>query len=147
MLENFWMGNVKCVLLLLSHTHNTYKARVYLNRSEIWSSFKRELLKLKCVGNTTRQLTPFPPPPTKKKRAQVGTGLLIWCPSTNFSLQISIFQIHRIFNISLSFLFIIFPFPDGFDVAWNVTEVLADQILADIGKRRQNRLQVKPCLN
>ena len=32
--------------------------RFRLHRGEIWSSFKRELLRLKWVGNTTRQLTP-----------------------------------------------------------------------------------------
>ena len=33
------------------------KAGVYLNRSEIWSNIKGDLLGLKWVGNTTRQLT------------------------------------------------------------------------------------------
>ena len=34
------------------------KGGFYLNRSEILSSFERELLRLKWVGNTTRQLNP-----------------------------------------------------------------------------------------
>ena len=38
-----------------------------------------------------RQLTP-------KREPQVGGGT-VWCPSTNSSLQISIFQIQQIFNI------------------------------------------------
>ena len=33
------------------------KAGVHVNRSEILSVIKRELLVLKCVGNTTRQWT------------------------------------------------------------------------------------------
>ena len=33
------------------------KAGVYLKRSEIWSNIKVDLLGLKWVGNTTRQLT------------------------------------------------------------------------------------------
>ena len=39
-----------------------------MNRSEIWSIIKRELLGLKSVGNTTRQSTP-------KREQQVGMGL------------------------------------------------------------------------
>ena len=35
-----------------------------------------------------------------QKEPQVGRGLFGWYPSTNSSLQISIFQIHQIFNIS-----------------------------------------------
>ena len=31
---------------------------VHMNRSEIWSNIKKELLGLKWVWNTTRQLTP-----------------------------------------------------------------------------------------
>ena len=33
------------------------KAGVYLKRSEIWSNIKVDLLGLKWVGNTTKQLT------------------------------------------------------------------------------------------
>ena len=33
------------------------KAGVHVNKSEIWSIIKRELLGLKWVGNTPRQLT------------------------------------------------------------------------------------------
>ena len=39
-----------------------------MNRSEIWSKIERELLRLKWVGNTTRELTP-------KREPQVGRGL------------------------------------------------------------------------
>ena len=53
-----------------------------VNRSEIRSNFKKELLGLKWCRNTTRMLTlplsPFPPPPPPKKREsefQVGKGL------------------------------------------------------------------------
>ena len=50
-----------------------------MNRSEIYSNIMRELLGLKWVGNTTRQLTPPPPLKKKKKRKkrepQVGRGL------------------------------------------------------------------------
>ena len=53
---------------------------------------KRELLGLKWVGNTTRQLT-------SQERAPGWQGT-VWCPTTNSSLQIPIFQIHKIFNIS-----------------------------------------------
>ena len=35
-----------------------------------------------------------------KGEPHVGRGLHVWYPSTNSSLQISIFQIHQIFNIS-----------------------------------------------
>ena len=59
---------------------------VHMNR------IKRKLLGLKWVGNTTTQLTP-------QKRAPGWKGT-VWCPSANTSLQISIFQIHQIFNIS-----------------------------------------------
>ena len=31
-----------------------------MNRSEIWSNTKRELLGLKWIANTTTQLTPYP---------------------------------------------------------------------------------------
>ena len=41
--------------------------RFHLHRGEIWSSFKREQLRLKWVGNTTTQLTP--------SKLQVGWGL------------------------------------------------------------------------
>ena len=56
------------------------KAGFHLNRSEIWNSFQRKLLRLKWVGNTNRQLTlplPPPPPPSAKKEIelQVGRGL------------------------------------------------------------------------
>ena len=40
-----------------------------------------------------------PPPPLPQKRAPGQQGT-VWCPSTNSSLEISIFQIHQIFNIS-----------------------------------------------
>ena len=40
------------------------KARFHLNMSEICSNFKRELLRLKWFGNTSRQLTP----PRSQKR-------------------------------------------------------------------------------
>ena len=48
-----------------------------MNRSKIESSFKRELLRLKWIGNITRQLTPLPPHAKKKERAraQAGRGL------------------------------------------------------------------------
>ena len=69
----------------------TFKAGVNMNRSEIGSNIKRELIELKWVENTTRQLTP-------QKRAPGWQGT-VWCPSTNSSLQISIFQIRQIFNI------------------------------------------------
>ena len=42
------------------------------------------------------------PPPQKKKKKrepQVGRGT-VWYPSSNSSLQIFIFEIHQIFNIS-----------------------------------------------
>ena len=68
------------------------KAGFHLNSRSMWSSFNRELLRLKWAGNTTRQLTP-------QKRAPGWWGT-VWCPSTNSSLQISIFQIYQIFNIS-----------------------------------------------
>ena len=67
----------KCTLILI-------KAAVHVNRSEIRTIIKRELLGLKCAGNITRQLTT----PNESPRL-VGD-----------SLQISIFQIHQIFNIS-----------------------------------------------
>ena len=66
----------------------------HVNRSEIWRIIKRELLGLKCVGNTTRQLTT----PNESPRL-VGKGT-VWYPSTNSSLQISILHIHQIFNTS-----------------------------------------------
>ena len=37
---------------------NPFKAGVHINRSEIWSIIKRELLGLKWVGNTSRQFSP-----------------------------------------------------------------------------------------
>ena len=86
---NFKSGNLFRLLLLLSGgTHEL--------RSEIWSIIKRELLGLKCVGNTSRQLTT----PNESLRL-VGD----WYLSTNSSLQFSIFQIHQIFNISYFFQF------------------------------------------
>ena len=69
---------------------STLKAGVHRNRSEIWSNIKRELLGLKWVGSTTRQLAP-------QKKAPSWQGLYA---STNSLLQISIFQIHQIFNVS-----------------------------------------------
>ena len=63
-----------------------------MNNREISSNIKRELLGLKWVINTTRQLKP---PPPYQPGALFGA---VWCPSTNYSLQISIFQIHQIFN-------------------------------------------------
>ena len=42
----------------ISNQFNFLKGGFYLIRTEIWSSFKRELLRLKWVGNTTTQLTP-----------------------------------------------------------------------------------------
>ena len=74
------------------HVYLSLKAGIHMNRSKIWSNIKRELLGLKWVGNTTRQFTP-------KREPKVGSGLF-WRPSTNSSLQISIFQFHQIFNIS-----------------------------------------------
>ena len=44
-----------------------HKAGVHMNRSEIWSDIKTELLGLKSVRNTTRQLTPSIPLPKKKE--------------------------------------------------------------------------------
>ena len=40
---------------------------------------------------------PLPSPPKYRAPGWQGT---VWCPSTNSSLQISIFRIHQIFNIS-----------------------------------------------
>ena len=60
-----------------------------MNRTEIWSGIKRDLLGLKWIGNTARQLTP-------PKRAPGWQGAVSYPPS----LQISIFQIHVTFNIS-----------------------------------------------
>ena len=55
-----------------------------MNRSEIQSIIKRELLGLKYI-------------PQMRAPGWQGT---VWYPSTNSSHQISIFQIHQIFNIS-----------------------------------------------
>ena len=46
-----------------------------MNRSEIWSDIKRELLSLKWVGNTNRQLNPLKESPRLVRD---------WCPS-NFN--------------------------------------------------------------
>ena len=81
--------------------------------SEIWSNIKKELLELKWVGNITRQWIPqkIPPPtsPPKKNKQTNKWYRTIRCPSTNSSRQISIFQIHQIFNISY-FLNLTYPF-------------------------------------
>ena len=45
---------------------------------------------------------PSPLPSPARQRAQGGQGT-VWCPSTNSSLQISLFQIHRTFHIFLNF--------------------------------------------
>ena len=71
---------------------NILKVGVHMNRSEIWSIIKRELLGLLWIGNTTRELTTLNESPRL-------VGDCVY-PSTNSSLQISIFQIHQIFNIS-----------------------------------------------
>ena len=65
-----------------------------MNRGEIWSNIKRELLGFKRTGNTARVVDPPPPPAPKLKESLwlVGDCLV--------SLEISIFQIHHIFNIS-----------------------------------------------
>ena len=89
----------------------------------------------------------------------------MWCPFTNSSLQISIFQIHQNFNISsfhLSFkkktsllklpknhpkiytnpknIGYCFKLIEGFCVAWNVNEILAE-------RQRENNLEVKVISN
>ena len=76
-----------------------FKAWFHLTRSEIWSSFQRdELLRLKWVGNTTRQLTALPPPPNKKGREpQVSRGQF------GVHLLILHFQMHQIFSIYIAF--------------------------------------------
>ena len=143
---------------LLYWQDNSIKAGVYLNRSEIWSNIKGGLLGLKWVGNTTRQLT------TPKESPRLVADC--WYPPINSSLQISIFQIHQIFNISyfpqfnLSFekniSFQKYPkitqkFTQNrltavnemsWRVVWNATEILTEGRV----KRRQNSLHVYPRL-
>ena len=48
-----------------------FKAVFYLNKSEFESRLKRELLRLKWVGNTTRKLTP-----SKQRPRLVGDCLM-----------------------------------------------------------------------
>ena len=63
----------ECGLISLTAAGNqAYK--VHVNRSEIWSNIKKELLGLKWVGNTTRQLTP--PPNLKESPRLVGDCLV-----------------------------------------------------------------------
>ena len=71
------------------------KDGIYVNRSEIWSTSKT-IVRLKCVGNTTRQLTP-------RKRSPGWWGT-VWYPSTNFTLQMSI-------KSSIFHIFLNLPYP------------------------------------
>ena len=84
---------------------------LHMNRSEIWSNIKRELLGLEWVENTTIQLTPPPPPPERKRRVwgrECHGGLApgwwrhrqiaLFSPST---LENSVSKKHR-FQIALS---------------------------------------------
>ena len=58
------MTNCNQIIIMEGHPNKIYtscfgsiKAGVQVNRGEIWSNFKKELLGLKWVGNATRQLT------------------------------------------------------------------------------------------
>ena len=81
-----------------------------MNRSEILSDIKRELLGL---GWKQYQTVDPPPHPSLKSEPQLEGD----CPSTNSSLQISIFQIYQIFNISY--------FPQ-FNLSFEGSDVLSD---------------------
>ena len=123
-----------------------------MNRREIWSNIKRELLGLKWVGNTTRQLS-SPPPPTPTKKG-VGRGLFGVCLQIvyfNFqfskSIKSSTFHIfpYSTYPLRKKYLFPKMPktrpticakckMPnekmkkgERFSVAWNVTEILAER--------------------
>ena len=54
---------------LVSVSIKCVKAGVNMNGSEIWSSNKKGIVRIKTVGNTTTQLTP-PPPPRKEKKKE-----------------------------------------------------------------------------
>ena len=64
-----------------------------MNRREIWSDIKKKIVRIKMGWKHYQTGDP------RKREAQVALGTLRY-PSTNSSLQISIFQIHQIFNIS-----------------------------------------------
>ena len=66
-------ANIKKITIKQHHV----KARVYMNRSEVWSDIKRELLGLKWVGNTTDSWPPSPPPPQKKESARLAGDCLV----------------------------------------------------------------------
>ena len=79
------------------------KAGVHVNRSEIWSIIKRELLGLKWVGNTTRQLIDH-----LKWEPQVGMGVV------TFGIRLLI--LHSKFRFSKSIKSSIF-----FNIFFNLT--------------------------
>ena len=67
-------GDVIEQIKKICHIH--FKPGEHMNRSEIWSNIKRELLGLKWVGNTTRQLTPKREPWLHVGRGLFGVHLL-----------------------------------------------------------------------
>ena len=67
-------GDVIEQIKKICHIH--FKPVEHMNRSEIWSNIKRELLGLKWVGNTTRQLTPKREPWLHVGRGLFGVHLL-----------------------------------------------------------------------
>ena len=69
-----------------------------MNRSEIWSNIIRELLGLKWVGNTTRQLTPQTRAPGW--RGLFGVHLLILHFNFQFSKSIKSSTFHIFLNLT-----------------------------------------------
>ena len=67
------------------YVYFTLKAGVHTNTSEIWSNIERELLGLKWIGNTTRQLTPSKKSPRLVGDCLVSVLLLILHSNFNFS--------------------------------------------------------------
>ena len=65
-----------------------------MNRSEIWSNINKRIVRIKLGWKHYQTVDPRPP--QKESPRLVGD----WCPSTNSSLQISIFQIHQILKYS-----------------------------------------------
>ena len=68
-----------------------------LIRTEIWNRFKRELLRLKWVGNTTRRLTPSK---ERVRRRLFGVRLLILHFIFQFSKSIQTSTFHIFFNLT-----------------------------------------------
>ena len=81
--------------------HQTIKAGFHLNRNEIWSRFKRELLRLERVWNTFRQLTP-----SKESPRLVGdclVSVLILYFKFQFSKSSKPSTIHIFLNLAYPF--------------------------------------------